>query len=357
MEETSPTSQEKKSEQTLRGEPAAAAAGTEGLSDGGAGLATTLAENAAKIPFQKIYGGILLFASVGALSALALAYSPHALEPSSQAAAAGASEHNPFDEVEVGAHAVYVYDAAKGEELFAKNSTVQLPLASITKVMLVLAVAEVLPLDGTVVVSREAVERGEGGLTWGEEWRVRDLVDYTLITSSNSGAEALAEAADAPLRAKYPAAPRGGAAVWRMNSLAQEFGLDATYFLNPSGLDESASQAGALGSARDIAILFAHALKERELFSGTTRSGVSFAPLNFPERTATNTNNALANISGILMGKTGTTDLAGGNLAVAFDAARGHPVIIIVLGATHEGRYEDVKKLVETARAGLSSGR
>ncbi|MFZ2886506.1 MAG: hypothetical protein WA021_01665, partial [Minisyncoccia bacterium] len=172
-----------------------------------------------------------------------------------------------------------------------------------------------------------------------------------LITSSNTGAIALAEAADVKLRAKYPEAPQGGAAVWRMNALAQQMNLRETYFINPSGLDESATQAGSLGSAHNVAMLFLHAIRNNvSVFEGTTRSGVSFAPLNFPERVATNTNNALADISGIIMGKTGTTDLAGGNLAIAFDATANHPMIIVVLGATPEGRYADMKKLVETAR-------
>jgi D-alanyl-D-alanine carboxypeptidase len=325
------------------------------LSDGGASLAANLSKDEWKTPLRKAYGGVLLCAALGACGALALAYAPQeVLEPSSQVAAAEAAVPDPFDGIEVGARSVFVYDATAKKELFAKNASLQVPLASLTKVMLMLAVSEALPLDGTVAISESAVLKGGGGLTWGEVWRVRDLIDYTLITSSNTGAEALAEAADGPLRTKYPDAPKGGATVWRMNALAQELGLSATYFVNPSGLDESVTQAGALGSARDIGTLFSRALEHPELFVGTTRTNAALAPLNFPERIATNTNNALADIPGILMGKTGTTDLAGGNLAVVFEAGNGHPVIVVVLGATPEGRYDDIKKLVETAEKAVS---
>ncbi|HWO07230.1 MAG TPA: serine hydrolase [Candidatus Paceibacterota bacterium] len=325
------------------------------LSDGGAGLAAQLAEQSWQTPLRKVYGGLLLCAAIGSCALLFLAYAPQeALEPSSQVAAAEAVDASPFDDIEIAARAAYVYDAADGKELYAKNASQQLPLASITKVMLVLAVSEVLPLDGTVSISQAATIKGGGGLTWGEVWRVRDLIDYTLITSSNTGAEALAEAADAPLRAKYAAAPSGGAAVWRMNALAQEFELESTYFINVSGLDESATQAGALGSARDTALLFARAVERPELFAGTTRTNAALMPLNFPGRIAENTNNALSDIPGLLMGKTGTTDLAGENLAVVFEAENGHPIVVVVLGSpAPNGRYDDMKKLVEAAKGAV----
>ena len=44
-------------------------------------------------------------------------------------------------------------------------------------------------------------------------------------SASSSGAEALAEAADSALKAKYPDAPLGGAAVWRMNATLSRKGI------------------------------------------------------------------------------------------------------------------------------------
>jgi D-alanyl-D-alanine carboxypeptidase len=48
----------------------------------------------------------------------------------------------------------------------------------------------------------------------------------------------------------------------------------------------------------------------------------------------------------LLGSKTGLTDLAGGNLAVVFDAGFDHPVGVVVLGSSEKGRFEDVEKLV-----------
>lgn len=319
-----------------------------------------LGQNEAPRPALKNYLIGLGFVSISIFGAMAFTslYLPSVVPqaPAAQAAAAAAVQTDAFKTLELSARAVYIFDVGEDKEIFAKNANAQLPLASITKVALVLAVAEVLPLDSVVTISREAVEKGAGGLTWGEEWRVRDLIDYTLITSSNTGAEALAEAASLLLAGKYPEAQHAGnqknATVWRMNALVRELGMQETYFINVTGLDESPTQAGAQSSARDIAKLFAYALRtNKELFAGTTRTDVPLSPLNFPERYAHNTNNALAEIGGLLMGKTGTTDLAGGNLAVAFEKEAGRPIIIVVLGSTATGRFEDIKKLVDAAQS------
>ena len=54
---------------------------------------------------------------------------------------------------------------------------------------------------------------------------------------------------------------------------------------------------------------------------------------------------------GLLRSKTGFTDLAGGNLAVIFDAGMNHPVAIVVLGSTQSGRFTDVKTLMAATLA------
>jgi len=298
----------------------------------------------------------LTVSAIGGLGVLvALMPSVAYEEPQTQLAAAAAKRTEPFNSLDIAAQAAFVYDIRRDSELFAKNPSAQLPLASLTKVMLVLAVAEVLPLDGMVTISRAAVEKGGGGLTWGEEWNVRDLIDFTLITSSNTGAEALAEAASPLLAQKYPGNSDANATVWRMNALAEQLGMRETYFVNVTGLDESPTQAGAQGSARDIATLFAYALRTNPgLFDGTTQTDIPIGPANFPEREAHNTNNALADITDLLMGKTGTTDLAGGNLAIAFLAAPERPIVVVVLSSSALERFEDVKKLVEAARTAVS---
>lgn len=306
---------------------------------------------------QMLVGGSFLAVSIITGMALVTAYLPpfDISVPEVQVAAAHSAQPDAYEGIQLSGKGIYVIDGTDDRVLYSKNPDAQLALASITKVMLALAVAEVLPMDETVMISREAVEKGGGGLTFGEVWKVRELLDYLLIASSNTAAEALAEAATEGIRAKYPESPAERVVIWRMNKLAKDLGMDSTYFLNPSGLDESITQAGALGSAKDVATLFSYALRtNRELFAGTSREFATLGPINGVKRDVHNTNAALVDIPHIYMGKTGLTDLAGGNLAIAYDAGENHPVVVVVLGSTQEGRFTDVTKLVETTQKALT---
>jgi len=60
---------------------------------------------------------------------------------------------------------------------------------------------------------------------------------------------------------------------------------------------------------------------------------------------AKNTNDSAESIPGLIGSKTGFTDLAGGNLVVAFEIEPGHVIVISVLGSDKEGRFQDVNKL------------
>jgi D-alanyl-D-alanine carboxypeptidase (penicillin-binding protein 5/6) len=254
------------------------------------------------------------------------------------------------------ARAAFVLDITSGTVLYQRNADVQLPLASLTKVLLALAVSEVLAPDRVVTIPREITAAGTSQrLAADTSWRVRDVLTFTLVTSSNEGAEFLATLADDALRQKYPVAPASGATLWRMNNIAAELGLSHTYFLNVSGLDASETEAGAYGSARDVATVMAYAASTSpHVFAGTTHDGLLLTASDGRTATASNTNEALGSIQGVMMGKTGYTDLAGGNLAIVFDAGLSHPIVAVVLGSSYTGRFTDMKSLVAAVRASLS---
>lgn len=248
------------------------------------------------------------------------------------------------------AQAAYVFDMTDQRVLYSLNPDAQLPLASITKVPMALVVSEVLTPDTQITIPYDVA-----GLTKGNTWRAGDVIDFTLAASSNGGAEILADAADNLLHARYPQSPTEGTTLWRMNDLAQQLGLSKTYFLNVSGLDESTTQSGAYGSARDVAQLFAYAASASpQVFAATTQPSFSLISINGAKTMVINTDKALDAIPGIIMGKTGYTDLASGNLAVVFSAAPNHPVVAVVLGSTEQGRFEDMKKIVAAVQSTLS---
>ena len=294
-----------------------------------------------------------LILAVLAFGAVIIAYGIGPSRPSEVQTAAVAGALDPFSGLSLLAKAAIVIDIKTGKTLFELNPDVQLPLASLTKVPLALAVAEVLRNDDVVTIPYDTAPAGSAErLAQGEKWKVRDIIDFTLMASSNGGAEILAGAADGRLHELYPDSPEQDATLWRMNQLAGSLGLTRTYFLNASGLDISTTQSGAYGSARDMAHLFAYAASAQpSLFAGTARDGMVLTSVNGRDHTsAFNTNKAEGAIPGLVLGKTGFTDLAGGNLAVVFDVGLGEPVVAVVLGSTYEGRFEDMQKLVAATR-------
>lgn len=271
--------------------------------------------------------------------------------------AASATAVAPIRGVEIQARAAIVVDITTGEILFSKEPDTPLPLASLTKAMLVFAVAPHLEPSSHITITREDVSRGEGGgPNMGEVWTVRELMDFTLIASSNVGAEALARSAQETIQSAYPEAPAEDTTLWRMNARARELGLTSTFFSNASGLDISETASGAYGSARDMATLFGHlATHESYLYAATTKDGDHLASVDGLWRNAENTNDALGEIPELILGKTGLTDLAGGNLAVVFDVGPAHPVVAVVLGSSETGRFSDMRALVSAARAHLTN--
>lgn len=304
--------------------------------------------------------GRALLIVVSALIALVgiVAFSPAPAAENQEAAAVAAVDV--FAGISLEAKAAIVVDMTSGKTLYEKNAEVQLPLASLTKVALALVVAEALPLDSTIVIPYYASGAGsDAHLLKGETWRIADVIDFTLVESSNGGASILAEAAEPRLRDQYQGAPKTqhGATLARMNELVRVLHLSQTYFLNVSGLDLSETQAGAYGSARDMAKLFAYAASGNPgLFDGTAQSGILLTTEAGTELSASNTNSAQGSIPGLIMGKTGITDLAGGNLAVVFDVGLSHPIVAVVLGSSEHGRFSDMQKLVRAARESLSEG-
>jgi D-alanyl-D-alanine carboxypeptidase (penicillin-binding protein 5/6) len=149
-----------------------------------------------------------------------------------------------------------------------------------------------------------------------------------------------------------PADPAGSEAAFvrEMNNKADAIGMKNTYYLNVTGLDQNEEQGGAYGSAKDQAILFAYILKTHpSLMEATRQAEIIVTSQDLVSHIARNTDSLVSYIPGMLASKTGFTDLAGGNLVVAFDPEIGRPIIISVLGSTETGRFEDMEKLVNAS--------
>jgi len=82
------------------------------------------------------------------------------------------------------------------------------------------------------------------------------------------------------------------------------------------------------------------------LMESTARSQVTESSYS-TIHTGKNTDTIVDDIPGILASKTGYTNLAGGNLAIAFNVGINHPVVIVVLDSTYNGRFTDVERLAQ----------
>lgn len=258
---------------------------------------------------------------------------------------------NYFEGISLEGQAVYVWDIEKEKVLYAQNEEAQLPLASIAKLMTV-AVANqfISPNDTILIQDQNLYEEGDNGLLAFEEWNAKDLIDFTLLVSSNDGADVLASAAGAAKIVRSGSQEDSPEAIFvaEMNDFAKEIGLKQTYFLNETGLDPTKVTSGAYGSARDAALLMEYIVEHHpELVDATTVPTRDIVSLSNFVHTATNTNQNIGNIPGLIASKTGFTDLAGGNLVIAFDAGINRPIVVSVLGSSLEGRFTDVEKLVD----------
>lgn len=256
------------------------------------------------------------------------------------------------DEVDVVAESAFVWDMNEQRVLFEKNPDTQMPLASLTKLMTALVAHEIIADNETVAIPKDAIEQdGESGFYDGESFSFDDLMDLTLISSSNDGAFAMAAAAGALLNISRPTETF----VQAMNIRADELGLSQTYFRNPTGLDLSESEAGAYGSARDMAFLVEYILKHYpNILEYTVKSETVVSNSSGLTHEVANTNQTVDTIPGMIGSKTGYTTLAGGNLAIAFDASLNRPIIVVALGSTYNGRFSDVLELSEMARSQIN---
>ena len=232
------------------------------------------------------------------------------------------------------AEAVLLLDP-EGRVIYAKNPDNERAPASLVKLMTLYLACEDLDagradVDELVTVSRHAatVARYRMGLRSGEQVPLHVLLEGVAIASANDAATALAERL-------------GGdeeTFVARMNDKARELGLTGTRYANPHGLPDAIQRS----NARDLALLTGRLLRDYPM-SRPLLGGQTFV---FRGRVYARHIPLFSDPGGVQALKTGFTNEAGYNLAVA--AWRdGQQFVMIVLGArTRALSFLDAKKLL-----------
>ncbi len=219
-------------------------------------------------------------------------------------------------------------DGETGRVLYEKDADSRSLIASCTKIMTALVVAEQCNVLDRVKIPKEAVgvEGSSMYLREGEVLTVQELLYGLMLHSGNDAATALAIYCGGTVE--------GFAGL--MNDKAHVLGLTGTHFENPHGLDSP----NHYSTARDLAVLTAYAMKN-PIFAQT----VSTKNVRVGERSLTNHNKLLWQVEGADGVKTGYTRAAG-RILVSSACRDGRRLICVTIDdgndwADHAALLED----------------
>jgi D-alanyl-D-alanine carboxypeptidase len=223
-----------------------------------------------------------------------------------------------------------VADLKSGTVFFGANPDTRWPLASVTKLMTAVLVADDLNLSQKVTIPPEAiaVDPSQQTLTAGETFTVSDLLHLLLLPSSNVAAEALA---DYYGRTRFIA---------QMNAKAASWGMTNTHYDDPSGLS-----AGNQSTPDDLLLLAQKIYADYPQILAITRTPqVTATDLSSGKNITVRSINNFAGRADFIGGKTGYTDEAAGNLLSIFKY-EGRPILIIVMGTSDDQRFDNTLML------------
>lgn len=225
------------------------------------------------------------------------------------------------------AKAMMLMDADTGAVLAEKNCDTPSLIASTTKIMTALVVAERCNLNRRVRIPAEAtgIEGSSMYLRAGEELTFRELLYGLMLRSGNDAAVALA-LCSAGTQERF---------VGWMNETAQKLELRNTNFANPNGLDDRENYS----TARDLAILTRAALRNPALLQI-----VSTKTIRIGNRCLTNHNKLLWSLEGAIGVKTGFTRAAGRILVSAAERC-GRRLIAVTINDGND--WQDHKSLYD----------
>ncbi len=219
-----------------------------------------------------------------------------------------------------------VMDTDSGAVLFEKDAHRQNPPASMTKMMLMLIVAErvrdgSLRWDDPITTSAWASKVGGSQvyLKEGEVFPLSEMMKAIAIHSANDASVAVAETV----------AGSSDAFVDLMNQRAKELGMRDTVYHSPHGLPPGKGQQADESSAHDMAIVARELVKFPDIMKW---SGTKEAPFRNDTMTLTNTNRLVRETNWVDGLKTGYYREAGFNVTAT--AKRNNlRLVAVVMGA------------------------
>lgn len=237
--------------------------------------------------------------------------------------------YNPRGPLKVASTKAIVINQITGETVYAKNTSIKTPIASITKLMTAMvALDALLPMQDQLMISHDDIDSLKGTrsrLKVGVMLSRQQLLQLALMSSENRAASALSR--------HYP----GGrpAFIQAMNTKAAMLGMQDTHFVDATGLNSK-----NISTANDLVKLVsaAHQYDEIRQLTTTTSDEVYVAGRHQPLKYV-NTNALVRSNSAqwqIGLSKTGYINEAGRCLVMQADIA-GEPMIVVLLDSN--GKY------------------
>lgn len=262
-----------------------------------------------------------------------LAIGAMAAEPAAPAAEEGRALH--LDPVRLNSNAVLVVDRNTNAVLIGKNDAAVLPIASLTKLMTGLVIADAgLPMDEVLTITADDVDRLKGSgsrLAVGTRLSRAEALHLALMSSENRAAHALGRT--------YP----GGipAFVAAMNRKAAELGMSTTRFVEPTGLS-SENQS----SPRDLARLVSAAAERPMLRELTTSPEYELASGRRVVHYRNSNKLVRESEWDILLQKTGYIREAGRCVAMQVRLAGRDLIMVLMDAADSSARWTDAERLL-----------
>ncbi len=217
--------------------------------------------------------------------------------------------------LETSAQSAILINADTFSVIYSKNAEQRLPMASTTKIMTGLLLAEQNSENKIITTTKEMVyvEGSSMGLKVGDTVSFGDLLYGIMLPSGNDAANTAAIAISGSVE-KF---------AQKMNAKAVDLGLHNTNFVTPSGLDADEH----FTTAYDLSILTAYAMRNEDFAKAAATKNKTVA-ISGKNVTLTNHNKLLKMYDGVIGVKTGYTSRSGRCLVSA--AKKGNTTLIAV---------------------------
>lgn len=240
------------------------------------------------------------------------------------------------DAPKISAQAAIFLETKEGKVLYSKNPNQKLAIASLVKVMTALIALEHKDMNDTYWISQTAadMEPDKMLLISGETLTLKELLYGIFLVSANDAAEVLAEGTTGN-REEF---------IKLMNDKAKQLGMNDSYFVNPTGLDEDSGSS--YSTPYDLTLLTRYLIKNYPEIVEISKTEHIYLPITSTHQDYDMYSgiNLLTTYEGVVGFKTGYTPEAGYTIITL--ARKGDKEVIGVL-LNSQYRRDETKELLD----------